>query len=331
MTVHELDVFLRQITPREQFYLDNPGAPSPRYHTMEHRQIGGRNVLYFQLPQLKEAEVLIRKDSRFTDVPYYVHSNVNLHYIYSGSCQVFLDDKPVTLHQGDVALFDVDVVRRKKYAGVNDIVINISMSRDFFSDSFLRRAGQHSVLSDFFLHVMSAHNISHDHYLIFRSSQKPTISTLFTQLLQEYYSDDHYRKEMIQGYLRLIFVELMRLYDDDSGNQLVQLYSNHSQRTLSILRYIEEHTEDCTLETLANTFGYHPKYISTLLRQMTGYTFKQIQNRHRMKEAGHLLQQTDDTIYEIARKVGMSNLTSFYKHFESYYGLLPNAYRARRE
>ena len=35
----ELDAFLRQITPREQFYLDNPGAPSPRFKTMEHRTV----------------------------------------------------------------------------------------------------------------------------------------------------------------------------------------------------------------------------------------------------------------------------------------------------
>ena len=48
----ELDAFLRQITPREQFYLDNPGAPSPRFKTMEHRTVRGRDVLYFHLQEL---------------------------------------------------------------------------------------------------------------------------------------------------------------------------------------------------------------------------------------------------------------------------------------
>ena len=66
----ELDAFLRQITPREQFYLDNPGAPSPRFKTMEHRTVRGRDVLYFHLQELPNDEIHLRKDSRFTDVPY---------------------------------------------------------------------------------------------------------------------------------------------------------------------------------------------------------------------------------------------------------------------
>ena len=327
MDRQELDAFLREVTPREQYYLDNPGAPSPRYQNMEHRRMGGKDVLYFQLAQLKEAEVLIRKDSRFTDVPYYVHSNVNLQYIYSGKCEFLVDDRCVTLRQGDVALFDVDVVRRKQFAGENDIVINLSMSRDFFSDSFLCRVGRQSVLSNFFLHVMSSDTVAHDHYLIFRSGQQPSISVLFEQLLLEYYSERQYRKEMIQGYLRLIFVELMRLYDMDSGSQLVQLYSGQSRKVLEMFKFLENNVAECTLGMLADTFGYHPKYVSNLLRQVTGYSFKQLQNRQRMSEAARLLLQTEEPVYEVARKVGMANLTSFYHSFESRYGMLPNAYR----
>ena len=44
MDRQELDVFLREVTPREQYYLDNPGAPRPRYKDMEHRRIGGKDV-----------------------------------------------------------------------------------------------------------------------------------------------------------------------------------------------------------------------------------------------------------------------------------------------
>ena len=46
-----------------------------------------------------------------------------------------------------------------------------------------------------------------------------------------------------------------------------------------------------------------------------------------MTEAARLLLQTEEPVYEIARKVGMGNLTSFYHSFETRYGMLPNAYR----
>ena len=136
----ELDAFLRQITPREQFYLDNPGAPSPRFKTMEHRTVRGRDVLYFHLQELPNDEIHLRKDSRFTDVPYYMHSNININYIYDGHCDYLIDDKPITLYKGDVCIFDLDVVRRKLTLGPSDIVINLNMTNEFFGDSFFHKA-----------------------------------------------------------------------------------------------------------------------------------------------------------------------------------------------
>lgn len=327
MRPDKLDAFLRQITPREQFYLDNPGAPSPRYQNMERRIIHGREVLYFQLPSLKEDEVHLRKDSRFTDVPYYLHTNVNVNYVYSGKCDLVIDGVPITLYKGDVAIFDVDVVRSKRTLGENDIVINLNMSHDFFGSSFLRRAGEQNIFSDFMLHVLSTSSPVHDHYMIFRSGGNPTIELLFRQFLAEYYSDTVYRSQMMQGYLRLIFVELLRLYHHDSASQCVQMASVHSQNVVGLLYYIEQNAASCTLTQMAAHFGYHPKYLSALLKQATGSTFKQLQIRQRLKNAAVLLLQTDLPIQEIAQQVGAGNLSGFYHAFEKQYGVLPGVYR----
>lgn len=172
-------------------------------------------MFHFNLPTLKEAEILIRKDSRFTDVPDYVHSNLNMNYIYSGKCDYVINNRPVSLHQEDVAIFDKDVVRRKLYAGRDDIVINISMSNEFFDNSFLRQVGRQSIISEFMLHVLSEYSSSHNHYMLFRTSQNQRIHPLFCHLFIEYYSNQIYGKDMIQGYLHLIFVELLRLYHED--------------------------------------------------------------------------------------------------------------------
>ena len=186
MDLQELDTLFRTRTRREQYYLEHQGAPSPSYRTMEHRQIDGKDVLYFRLPALKEAEILIRKDSRFTDVPYYIHSNLNMNYIYSGKCDYVINSRSITLHQGDVVIFDKDVVRRKQYAGEKDIVINISMSNEFFNNSFLRRIGEQSIISNFMLHVLCDHSDTHNHYLVFRTNHETLISTLFCQLFTDY-------------------------------------------------------------------------------------------------------------------------------------------------
>lgn len=329
MDLQELDTLFRTRTRREQYYLEHQGAPSPSYRTMEHRQIDGKDVLYFRLPALKEAEILIRKDSRFTDVPYYIHSNLNMNYIYSGKCDYVINSRSVTLHQGDVVIFDKDVVRRKQYAGEEDIVINISMSNEFFNNSFLRRIGEQSIISNFMLHVLSDHSDTHNHYLVFRTNHETLISTLFCQLFTEYYGSRIYGKEMIQGYLHLIFVELLRLYQEDKDNQLVQISSGQMSCTLEILHYIEEHYKDCTLAQLSAAFGYHPKYISALLKKQTGKTFKETQLDQRLKAATALLIDTDDSIQSICHKVGASNQNFFYKSFEAAYRMSPGDYRKK--
>lgn len=327
MKEEELDVFLRLITPREQFYLDNPGAPSPRYKDMECRTIRGRNVYCFQLPALDTDEIHIRKDSRFTDVPYYMHSNININYIYSGHCNYLIDGKPVTLYKGDVCIFDLDVVRRKLYLGADDIVINLNMTHHFFSNSFFRKTGEQSIFSDFMLHILSLESPIHDHYMIFHAGENPDINRLFKSLLAEYFSEAPYRKQMIQGYFQLIFLQLLRLHQQNPGSSLVQIIFSHSLNVIDVLYYIETHYASCTLTELAEHFGYHPKYITTLLKKVTGSSFKQLQTRERMKAASALLLQTSDSIQEIAHTIGITNLTAFYRTFKEHFGMLPDQYR----
>ena len=327
MDQQQLDDFLRSLTAREQFYLEHPGARSPIYQISRQEVLHGHIAYIFQLPDLPQDEIHIRKDSRFTDVPYYVHSNVNINYIYSGCCHYLIDEVPVTLHQGDVAIFDLDVVRRKEYLGENDIVINLNMTNAFFNDSFLRKAGQQNIFSQFMLRVLSTRSPTHDHYMIFRTRNDGDIRNLFVHLLCEYYGEQPYRKPLIQGYFQLIFLYLLRLHQQDSDGQMVQIISTHNRRVVDILSYIEQHYVNCSLQDLAEQFGYHPKDISAMLREMTGFSFKQIQVRERMKEAGRLLTETDESVQDIASRVGMSNLSSFYRTFKAYYGMLPDAYR----
>jgi len=331
MNIHELDILLRTKTRRELYYLEHPGITSPSYQDMQRKVVNGREVLYFKLPALKEAEILIRKDSRFTDVPYFVHSNLNMNYIYSGKCDFQIDDRSITLHQGDVAVFDQDVVRRKLYSNEQDIIVNISMSNEFFSDSFLRRIGNQSLISNFMLHVLSEHSGSHDHYMVFRSSKNPLISSLFQQLLLEYYSERVYGKDMIRGYLHLIFTELLRLYNEYPKEQMIRISADSGETVIHMLQYIEEHYQDCSLNQLAQEFCYHPKYATSLLKKLTGSSFKEIQIQERLKKAAELLLETEESIQSICEQVGISNQSFFYRCFKNIYRMSPKEYRQRKK
>lgn len=331
MNAKELDMLLRCITPAEQRYLDDPNAISERYANMERQQIHGREVYFLRPNRLAYDEIHLRKDSRFTSTPYYSHPNVNINYIYSGHCDYLIDDVPVTLHKGDVCIFDIDVVRRKLVLGEDDIVINLNMTQGFFKDSLFHKAGQQNVFSDFLVQVLSTANTTHDHYLIFRAGESPEIERLFKQLLIEYYGDEPLRKQMIQSYFSLIFLQLLRLHQIDSANNLVQIATTRSKSIIEVLYYIEAHAIDCTLAQLGTQFGYHPKYISARLKEETGMSFKQIQTRERLRLVCERLVQTDEPIHCIATSCGFTNMTAFYRVFSDRYDMTPLQYRKQGE
>ena len=234
---------------------------------------------------------------------------------------------PVTLHKGDVCIFDIDVVRRKLVLGEDDIVINLNMTQGFFKDSLFHKAGQQNVFSDFLVQVLSTANTTHDHYMIFRAGESPEIERLFKQLLIEYYGDEPLRKHMIQSYFKLIFLQLLRLHQTDSTNDLVQIATTRSQNIIEVLYYIEAHAIDCTLTQLGTQFGYHPKYISARLKEETGMSFKQIQTRERLRLVCERLVQTDEPIHNIATSCGFTNMTAFYRAFSARYDMTPMQYR----
>jgi len=328
MNDKELDHLLRQNTEREEYYLKHPGSPSPRYQTMERITLDGKKIYCFNLPHLKENEVLIRKDSRYTSVPFYVHTNINLNYIYSGTCTYMIDDTSITLQQGDVCIFDKDVIRAKMPTGENDIVINISMSKDYFSSGFMSHTSEQSVMASFILNALS-NNKNHNHYIIFRTDYSPIICSLFNSILIEYFDSKMYSRNIIQSYLRIIFLELLRLYHVNSGRHLIRISKDSSNNIIDILHYIEKNYRICTLEDLAGKFGYHPKYLSSLIKSKTGKSFKSIQLEQRLNVACSLLKNTNQNIQEIANLSGISNLNFFYKKFEGYYGMSPKEYRQK--
>lgn len=96
-----------------------------------------------------------------------------------------------------------------------------------------------------------------------------------------------------------------------------------------ILGYIEKHYRDCTLSQVAEVYGFHPAYLTTLLKEKTGKSFVEHLQSERLYQAAKLLQRTDLTVAEIVEQVGYSNVDFFYRKFKQAEGCTPREYRKR--
>lgn len=85
--------------------------------------------------------------------------------------------------------------------------------------------------------------------------------------------------------------------------------------------------EPITVEQVATLNGYSKSNFCKTFKSITGDTFHNILNRERITNACHLLQNTNNSIEDIAYQVGFNGAKSFCRVFKSITGLTPGTYR----
>jgi YesN/AraC family two-component response regulator len=116
-------------------------------------------------------------------------------------------------------------------------------------------------------------------------------------------------------------VKTLEVYDADIKNEMLRM---------KIEEYIDEKIIDASLEGLAEHLGYSPVYTGSLVRKITGETYKKYLQKKRLEMSEKLLTQTDLSIEEIVKKVGYENASFFRKKFKERYGSTPLNYRKRK-
>lgn len=92
--------------------------------------------------------------------------------------------------------------------------------------------------------------------------------------------------------------------------------------------YLDEHyAENITLALLADRFYVSPYYAAHIFKEFVGYSPIQYVGRRRVGEAQTLLMMTEDSITQIADKVGFDNPNYFSTAFTKLVGLSPQRYR----
>ena len=92
--------------------------------------------------------------------------------------------------------------------------------------------------------------------------------------------------------------------------------------------YIRENVgEDISNTELGAIFGYHPFYISNVLKAAKGMTLKQYITKYRLDLAKRMLEAGSGSIAEIAESCGFTDASYFTKTFRQSTGMTPKEYR----
>lgn len=322
MNLQTLSSFLHSLTPHEKEYKEGRSFDFSRHEIIG--ELNGQNVYRLEGPSTGEA-IIVKKNSRFQRVPPHVHSFVEINYMYSGSCEQIINGKSRNLKEGEMILIDCETVHAIGYTNENDIMINLMIHKNYLNNTFINRLSSDSIISRFFINAMNQ-KTNHNNYIIFHSSENRRLSVFMNELLLEYYSPSLNSCEILDNLFILIISELVNIF----GHDMNKKRDNPSQFSIiPVLKHIESNYKTITLEKTASFFNINPNYLTTLLKQQTGYSYKELILMEKMKTAQKLLTNTDMSIKEVANTIGYSNLTFFYKKFKEFFHCLPNEYRLK--
>ena len=130
--------------------------------------------------------------------------------------------------------------------------------------------------------------------------------------------EGHYLAEL-SAMLKLILLKIADHTDEDAlPSSMVE----------NLDGYIRENIHDEISNTeLGAIFGYHPFYISKILKDRRGITLHQYVISYRIKYAKMLLECTERSIADIAEETGFTDASYFTKSFKASFGMTPKEYR----
>ena len=96
----------------------------------------------------------------------------------------------------------------------------------------------------------------------------------------------------------------------------------------SLDTYIREnYSEEISNTEIGAIFGYHPFYVSRVLKEKKGITLRQYIISYRLKASKKMLELTKKSIAEIAEETGFTDASYFTKTFRATFGMTPKEWR----
>jgi len=142
---------------------------------------------------------------------------------------------------------------------------------------------------------------------------------VFTKMADIFTSAEGLYRVELSAMLKSVLVKIAETVDENAlPSRMVE----------ALGEYIRENVGDEISNTeLGAIFGYHPFYISKVMKDRKGITLRQYVISYRLKLARKMLEDTERSINQIAEECGFTDASYFTKTFKNAFGMTPKDYR----
>lgn len=248
----------------------------------------------------------------------HTHDCIEMVFIYGGAGICAINDIHYPMLAGDIYI----ILPGSTHEYTTDIklqFINIMFARSLFSaDEMII----YERLNE--LHKLKRKAIGAEPKYTFPLSAIGFITGLLRQMEHELKTHSEYFEYNVKALFMQFLINLLRNIDSAQG-----ISARNNQMNISrIFNYIANHyQEKITLEKLAAITGNSPVYLGKQFKRLAGINVSEYICRYRIEKARNELENSEDSIAEIADRLGFFDTSYFIKSFQRYCGVTPSQYR----
>ena len=256
------------------------------------------------------------------------HKDIEILYVISGTFSQNIAGKDYDFEKRDVVLINRSIPHYDYIPSRDTCVLFLSIPNTLFLHLF--QHSTHSPYKNFIADLLLQHRSDYTHV---HGSPKPQV------LSEVYLQTEHSLIEICReiahtqpGSSHIIRGNIIRLIYHLALEYHFNL-SDYSQADMRKLLYdeitadIKKDCRDITIESLQKKYFYNRDYFNRLIKEYSGYTFRELRQKIRLEKAKQMLLETDARIEDIALAVGYENQGFFYRLFAEKYQQTPREFR----
>lgn len=289
--------------------IENGGKFSATIKPYSHEFVYRRNFSFNTLTQL------------------HTHDYIELAYIVEGQFKQRIMGQEILFKKGELCLIDKSCPHQDFLENEDSIILFIGLANEIFDEVMVKNIGEEKILH--FLQTALMYKKSINQYLHFkpRNQSSNVIEEYLINLVKELEKNDIASSYICKGLIMRIMHYISTEYDFNLSKE-----EKRKMKWLvfkEVTKYIDENYIDITVKDLVTKFHFNEDYFNRLFKEKSSMTYLEYLQEIRLKNAYDLIQNTNNSIEEIASKVGYNNKGYFYKIFVAKYKMTPAKLRKK--
>lgn len=239
----------------------------------------------------------------------HLHSQVEFTIVEKGETSVTINGKEHIVKEGNGILISPHIIHSTRSLTDDNRISSFIFGTDFISD---------------FKGFFESANVP---YVRFDREKSPEFATVQAKYLIEFAHNYSFGKTVVKGMLTILLSGIMPAYTGVEFERIGARSSNF-EICRQMLLYIDNNiSQDLSLERISKALNIVPSYVSTVFSRNFNTSLNSYINKKRISVAKQMLQNSSESITEIAFESGFSSIRSFNRRFKESEGLTPSEFR----